>query len=543
MRLKNEQPKNEQGIVAFLVVAVIATLLALITLGFSHLMNREVQQALDRQLSEQAFYAAESGINDARNYLQAGGGSTTNTCAPPSDITPSPFVSGGNISGDNKIRYSCIAIDSQPKELIYNLKAGESISFKVTLAALDKLYFSWENQAYSGTPQVLGSRGQLPRADLLPGDATGLLRVGLYPVVTSCGAQADTDNIMACAGRTYFMYPDAWGGGGTPTPGSVTYSNNNANGDYVDGHCSTTRPNLPYSAATPRFCNTVVTGLNGVSSSANTFYISMTAYYQPLSISIQAADNSGSGKPLQIPNVEGVVDSTGAGNDVLRRLEARVPLQNNSSNPAFAITSNQGICKGFRMPVINQSTYGSAYLDNGIPNDDGICGLPEGTGSVAGGGIPPINGRNCNPPYTGTYPNCACPPNSTDKGGSCVCNSGYSGSAPNCTIICPANSHNTSASTCACNAGYTGNPPGTPCTQVLPPKPSCNVSVFLAQRNADGTVTVGANAGGCSYYYNDCVGWNGGGVWTCAKPPGYTFCQQGGTDPYGLYASDCRWIP
>jgi hypothetical protein len=541
MRFKNENPGNEQGIVAFLVVAVIATLLALITLGFSHLMGREVRQALDRQLSEQAYYAAEAGVNDARNYLAAGGGSSTN-CAPPTDINPSPFVSGGDISGDKNVRYSCITLDSTPKELIYNLDPGKSISFKLTLAALDKLYFSWENQAYNGAPQVLGGRGQLPRADLLSPDATGLLKVGLYPVVTSCGGQADTDNIMACAGRNYYMYPDAWGGGGTPTPGPVTYSNANANGDFVDGNCSTNHPNLPYTASTPRFCNTVINGLNGVSSSANTFYVQLTAYYQKISISIQASDNTGANKSLQIPNVEGVVDATGTGNDVLRRLEARVPLQSNSTNPAFAIVSNQGICKGFRVPVVSQGQYGNAYLDNGIPNDDGICGLPDGSGSVAGGGIPPINGRKCNAPYTGVYPSCSCPPNSTDKGGTCACNSGFSGSAPNCTINCPANSHNTSSSTCACDAGYTGNPPGTPCTQQIPPRPaSCNngsVAVSLISRVGN-SVTVSAGASGCQYYQNNAVGWNGGGIWTVNQPPGWRFCQDGGVDPWGFYAESC----
>jgi len=52
------------------------------------------------------------------------------------------------------------------------------------------------------------------------------------------------------------------------------------------------------------------------------------------------------------------------------------------------------------------------------------------------------------------------------------------------------------------------------------------------------SVTVSASAGGCGYYFNNLVGWNGGGTWTANEPPGWCFTQQGGTDPWGFYASD-----
>src|SRR5665213_517516 len=96
--------KDESGVVAIIVVMILVTILALIRVGFSKLMNREVRQALDRQLSVEAYYAAESGTNDAKSYLSNPNRSLSayKGCAPPSDskIGQSPFVTNGDLSGD-----------------------------------------------------------------------------------------------------------------------------------------------------------------------------------------------------------------------------------------------------------------------------------------------------------------------------------------------------------------------------------------------------------------------------------------------------------
>src|SRR4029079_15615056 len=98
MKLMNKEFQqkrtSESGIVAILVVIVFSALLAVISIGFSHLMNREARQALDRQLSLQAYYCAESGVNDSKAYLKANPAApVSNGCKPPTG-SPSPFVTG-----------------------------------------------------------------------------------------------------------------------------------------------------------------------------------------------------------------------------------------------------------------------------------------------------------------------------------------------------------------------------------------------------------------------------------------------------------------
>ena len=103
-RFKNQISKvsrNQHGVASIFVVMILMTILALISIGFSHLMNRELRQSLDRQLSTEAYFAAESGVNDAKIYL-ANGGTDSAGCASPTDTARS-FVNGGDISGDGSV--------------------------------------------------------------------------------------------------------------------------------------------------------------------------------------------------------------------------------------------------------------------------------------------------------------------------------------------------------------------------------------------------------------------------------------------------------
>lgn len=362
--------RNEEGLVSFLIVSVIIALLALVTVGFSRIMGREVRQALDRELTAQAYYSAESGINDARAYLAAGGTGSPG-CAPP---TSPFFVNSGDISGDGIAKYSCVVLDATPKELIYNLKAGESAIFKLKIPSMANLYLSWENLAYPGAPRPLGIPWVLPREDLLDVNDTGLLRVGLYPTPPGNAPVSNANDDLTARSRNYFMYPNAAAG----APGSVAYSSVPANGSFVRGNCHTPRTLPPTGyQSTPRYCNSVITNLQG---SNDSYYVRLTAVYAPLSISVQATN--GGGIPQTIPNVEGVIDVTGTGNDVLRRLRVRVPLQNiscsNSNWCGFGIQSMETVCKLFRVPVPSLGSYSTASVADPTGNTDNACTAPTG---------------------------------------------------------------------------------------------------------------------------------------------------------------------
>lgn len=61
---------NQEGMVAIITTMVIMVVVTLVVSSFALIVRREQQQSLDRQLSTQAFYAAESGISAAYDALQ-----------------------------------------------------------------------------------------------------------------------------------------------------------------------------------------------------------------------------------------------------------------------------------------------------------------------------------------------------------------------------------------------------------------------------------------------------------------------------------------
>src|SRR5262245_1378660 len=111
--------KNQKGMVSILVTMVIMIVVSLIVLGFAKIIRREERQSLDRQLSTQAFYAAESGINDAvkkisddiKNNVTV---PTKTSCDPDNHYTTSNQLDGTTIT------YSCLLIDPTPNTLEYS---------------------------------------------------------------------------------------------------------------------------------------------------------------------------------------------------------------------------------------------------------------------------------------------------------------------------------------------------------------------------------------------------------------------------------------
>jgi Tfp pilus assembly protein PilX len=64
----------EQGLVSIVVTMIFLIVLSLIVVGFAQVARREQRESLDRQLSSQAFYAAESGINIAKSAISDSSG-------------------------------------------------------------------------------------------------------------------------------------------------------------------------------------------------------------------------------------------------------------------------------------------------------------------------------------------------------------------------------------------------------------------------------------------------------------------------------------
>ncbi len=151
------------------------------------------------------------------------------------------------------------------------------------------------------------------------------------------------------AGSPTFNYGSAVGFG-TTVPGS------NGQGAVVAGLCN---------GSGARYCNVTITGL-----SAGSYTMRVRSIYNSNSLTVTATTTGGVASDLT--GNQALIDSTGKANDVLRRVQARVPLRkSNDTIPDFAIESVDSLCKRFRAaPGIVATTDIGLITDGSNP-----CGL------------------------------------------------------------------------------------------------------------------------------------------------------------------------
>ncbi|PJE65669.1 hypothetical protein COU91_00385 [Candidatus Saccharibacteria bacterium CG10_big_fil_rev_8_21_14_0_10_47_8] len=414
--------KTQEGIVSIMVVSVLIVLLSLVTIGFARLMNRETRQALDRQLGLQSYYAAESGINDAIGYLDSKkdslGSAAIDTCDQGAGLL------NKNLSGEinPNAQYSCVLIDVTPSFLLFNIKAGQSKVFSFDQEFLTSMLISWRNTGETKTdnyrPYVApGGRYDFTttsawtNADGKPG-ATGALEVSIYPVMIDPNHNPTHDTGIkptkanwvddraqtAKYSRTFFLYPDK---ASNPSAALKTVHYRDNNGAIISGQCDDSHKTIGDDAGEVNFpalagddnvfpCNSILNclpdnyhGPDGSRSLDNTnpyndpnlscpptgdlsyraqhYFVKITNLYADTDVMFRSAQ-SDAYKPVSLRNAQAVIDSTGKGNDVLRRISARVSVSPNGNDqvgsdlmgrPEFGLRTAETICKRIRQLTTN----------------------------------------------------------------------------------------------------------------------------------------------------------------------------------------------
>ncbi len=321
--------KNQQGMVSFIVTLVLMLVITLIVIGFSQISRREQRQALDRQLSTQAFYAAESGVNDAikaihNNYVGDGSGNKT-SCGADATGTFSGANYGVIDSGQN-IGYTCLLINQgSVNNLSYSpIHAGKAISADMKFvnpgagpgpANAQDIYFKWSVPAKST---------QYPN---FPASAAWtVLRV---TVTDLTGANPYTRDNLNNNSFTTYLYPGGSSAATVTFNGQGSPAGLKAQGQIINADCS---------------AGTSCTAGIKFAPALNHVFVRVTAIYADTNLTI-TADNP-PGTPLNIIGAQAIVDVTGKAQDVLRRIQVRVPGSAPADLPSdFTVQSVSGICK------------------------------------------------------------------------------------------------------------------------------------------------------------------------------------------------------
>lgn len=314
--------RNESGLAAITVTLIILGIVTLITVGFASLMRREQRQALDQQLSTQAFYAAESGVNAARDYIDSSINSvdiaTITDCDDTEDVL-------GAIPLNDSASVSCVLLDPTPDSLQANLSTNKSWVIPVQTESGDpisKLEISWQMPDSTRFAEPDWEAGNLlvPQSEWGT-DRTGMLRLMLMPNSTNRNTLI-TDTYQA------FLYPNADSGNSVEV--DITPPDQ---GKILNGNCDTSRK--------PYYCRVYLTGLN-----SNAYTLRLRGVYNPSTVLVRALDDGDS--PMSVKNGQAKIDATGKAADVVRRIQVNVPIQpNDFLFPEYALETFTTLCKRF----------------------------------------------------------------------------------------------------------------------------------------------------------------------------------------------------
>lgn len=345
--INRSKKTDETGVISIITVILLSMVLTLITTAFVKSANSNQRQALDTQLSTQAFYAAESGINDVTSILNNGlsaqvkGALNKNECNSFLDVIKSgtytnllgsnPDGSSPNVLERNSpIQYTCVLVSDSVPNLL--LDKGNSAIFKIQAddnSVIDQLSISWgaDRTVPTGSAAELYDQSNWRKENGQDKDRVALIRLTFY-----YPSSWDRVNLISDQ-KTFFFRPVRAQG-----VDEVNTANNNEATIGVDcnganGPCSI---NLTHIAS-------LTTG-----SDTDNLYIRVAAIYNTFDESNMTITAIGQdGLPKRLINAQYSIDVTGRANDVYRRIEIRRSIAPDLNFPNNVVESAGDLCKQF----------------------------------------------------------------------------------------------------------------------------------------------------------------------------------------------------
>lgn len=335
--------QNDDGFASLVIALILIVVLSLVTIGFAQLARTEQQNALNKQLSNQAYYAAESGVNDAIQAIPAI--ESASPAVNPNQCLSSTLLPNSTLNSGADVSYTCVLANLNPLSLVKDpltADSGWSTVFSTVnppgvvggSGILASLTVDWSS---IDSKTALPAAGVTSLPPLASWNYPGVVQFSITPVLSAslnrATLEADT--------YTAYLYPSRSGSG------SVLYTASGARAPIVSAsNCSTGT------------CTVTISNLKQPTSTAGEFYlIHMFDYYDSSNIAITKATDSNA-KSLEFTKSQAQIDSTGKALQAVRRIRVVVPLNSTLSLPNNAIEA-QNVCKRF-------SVYPGAVIWDGL---------------------------------------------------------------------------------------------------------------------------------------------------------------------------------
>ena len=322
MLITPKQNKNvaEAGFASIVIALILIIVLALLTVGFAQLARREQRNALDKQLASQAYYAAESGVNDIVKDIPA-----IATANPPSDqcLNTSNFSLNPIIDQPRGVSYSCALVNLNPPNLLYDNVAAEEqryVTFTTNPNPMVSITIQWGSADNKTTYRTSSGFTQLGQW----GNSPGVLEVSLTPLGTGTLQRSS----LISSNFNVYLYPyDA--------SGSSTVSYNPSSQGQIAGRCNG-------AGAYP--CSLTINNLPTIV--GEWYALRIIDHYDASNINISGS--AGALGPVSFVDGQAQIDVTGKAREVLKRIQVRVPIHPSYPLPKYSIES-QNTCKRFTL--------------------------------------------------------------------------------------------------------------------------------------------------------------------------------------------------
>jgi Tfp pilus assembly protein PilX len=329
--MRNIKKVNQSGASAIMFAMVFIVVISLIAIGFATLARRDQRAALDKNISQEAQLAAESGANSVKEYIKTklANNETPLTKSACSDANPAGYVSP-SLSGGPQI--TCITWNVAPSIAEKTLGAYETWSFEDTQpTGTTYITFSSSNgDAYGST---LGRRS-LPN-----------LESGKLPIIKVAEvSKADLSNSETPKVEIFYLVP-ANNNNGTLT--TVSLDDFSGPQDNDQGNAVAYGINCLSGVCRARINSYPFPG-DGNGNSPRLFFFQAIGD-KPVTITYSDTEDGTGGT---VTGVQAEVDVNVKINDQTKRIRARIPFENQTWQPWFAALANQ-LCKDIRVDGSN----------------------------------------------------------------------------------------------------------------------------------------------------------------------------------------------
>jgi Tfp pilus assembly protein PilX len=333
--MKLTKSANQNGIVALVTVIFASILFSIVVVSMFAVISSEQHQASEADLANRAYFAAESGVEQAL-YEIKNGTETENTCN--TDTTPNP----------SQATYTCQKLTHVTSDLTHSL-VHDQAAYQVNLTSvpnITKIVISWHQ------PSVDGLNYTLPTAAAILGGTFSEPGAGdtwNYPALLEVQsvvfkANAATFNVNDPSQFKLFettLVPSS-DGSGVMTEDDSAYCG--------DPTCGVT-PSAPQAASCGPAGSNTPTGyactetINVSNGSTFNRLLRLRARYRNTNFSVQVYSNGA--LYTNISDSYENIDVTAKSGDTYKRVKAQVQIQQNTVALDYALYSDTDICHDY----------------------------------------------------------------------------------------------------------------------------------------------------------------------------------------------------